>query len=108
MEMGFLREEKILSCLSRHFGVPAIDLEPSKIEQSVLETIPVNTAKKYTVIPISRGGGTLILAMADPSDIFAMEDIKFMTNYNIVPVVASECAIITAIEKHYERKSPKK
>ena len=107
VKLGFLAEEEILSCLSKQFGVPAIDLETFQIESSVLETIPIKTAKKYTVIPISRVGGTLTLAMADPSDIFAIEDIKFMTNYNIEPVVASERAIAEAIETQYSQK-PKK
>ena len=107
VKMGFLEEDDILSCLSKQFGVPSIDLETFQIEGSVLETIPINTAKKYTVIPISRVGGTLTLAMADPSDIFAIEDIKFMTNYNIEPVVASERAILEAIDTQYSQK-PKK
>ena len=108
VKMGFLAEDEILSCLSKQFGVPAIDLETFQIESSVLETIPIQTAKKYTVIPISRVGGTLTLAMADPSDIFAIEDIKFMTNFNIEPVVASERAIITAIEEQYPKRSKKR
>ena len=108
VKMGFLAEDEILSCLSKQFGVPAIDLETFQIELSVLETIPVKTAKKYTVIPISRVGGTLTLAMADPSDIFAIEDIKFMTNFNIEPVVASERAIISAIESQYLKKPKQK
>jgi type IV pilus assembly protein PilB len=108
VDLGFIREDEILSCLSKQFGVPAIDLENFQIESSVLETIPVKTAKKYTVIPISRVGGTLTLAMADPSDIFAIEDIKFMTNYNIEPVVASERAIINAIGEQYLKTSPQK
>ncbi|PIE35543.1 type IV-A pilus assembly ATPase PilB [candidate division KSB3 bacterium] len=108
VKMGFLAEDEILSCLSKQFGVPAIDLETFQIEASVLETIPIKTAKKYTVIPISRVGGTLTLAMADPSDIFAIEDIKFMTNFNIEPVVASERAIVEAIETQYSQKPKKK
>ena len=108
VKMGFLAEEDILSCLSKQFGVPAIDLETFQIESSVLEAIPIKTAKKYTVIPISRVGGTLTLAMADPSDIFAIEDIKFMTNYNIEPVVASERSIVEAIGTQYSQKPKKK
>ena len=108
VKMGFLAEDEILSCLSKQFGVPAIDLETFQIESSVLETIPIQTAKKYTVIPISRVGGTLTLAMADPSDIFAIEDIKFMTNFNIEPVVASERAILAAIDEQYSKKSKKR
>ncbi|MDY0092515.1 MAG: ATPase, T2SS/T4P/T4SS family [Candidatus Vecturithrix sp.] len=108
VKMGFLAEDEILSCLSKQFGVPAIDLETFQIESSVLETIPIQTAKKYTVIPISRVGGTLTLAMADPSDIFAIEDIKFMTNFNIEPVVASERAILIAIDEQYSKRSKKR
>ncbi len=70
VKMGFLAEDEILSCLSKqNLEFPAIDLETFQIESSVLETIPIQTAKKYTVIPISRVGGTLTLAMADPQDI---------------------------------------
>ena len=101
IKKGFIQEDEILSCLSKQFGVPAIDLENFQIEASVLETIPIKTAQKYTVIPISRVGGTLTLAMADPSDIFAIEDIKFMTNFNIEPVVASERAIAQAVDAQY-------
>ncbi len=108
VKMEFLSEDEILSCLSKQFGVPAIDLKTFQIEDSVLETIPIKTAKKYTVIPISRVGGTLTLAMADPSDIFAIEDIKFMTNFNIEPVVASERAIHEAIEAQYNQRPKKK
>jgi type IV pilus assembly protein PilB len=108
VKKGFVGEDEILSCLSKQFGVPAIDLETFQIEESVLETIPVKTAKKYTIIPISRVGGTLTLAMADPSDIFAIEDIKFMTNYNIEPVVASERSIISAIEQQYSQVKKKR
>lgn len=108
VKKGFVGEDEILSCLSKQFGVPAIDLENFQIESTVLETIPIKTAKKYTVIPISRVGGNLTLAMADPSDIFAIEDIKFMTNYNIEPVVASERAIMTAIDQQYAQDKKKK
>ncbi len=108
VKMEFLSEDEILSCLSKQFGVPAIDLKTFQIEDSVLETIPIKTAKKYTVIPISRVGGTLTLAMADPSDIFAIEDIKFMTNFNIEPVVASERAIHEAIDAQYNQRPKKK
>jgi type IV pilus assembly protein PilB len=107
VKMGFVNEDSILSCLSSQFGVPAIDLDAFQIDNIVLETLPVATAKKYMVIPISRVGNTLTLAMADPSDIFAMEDIKFMTNYNIEPVVASESSIIEAINRHYGKKDKK-
>ncbi len=110
VKMGFLEEDEILSCLSKQFAVPAIDLESFQIENSVLGTIPEKTANKYTVIPISRVGGTLTLAMSDPSDIFAIEDIKFMTNFNIEPVVASERSILEAIKTQYAnaRKGTKK
>ncbi|HWP47514.1 MAG TPA: type IV-A pilus assembly ATPase PilB [Candidatus Limnocylindrales bacterium] len=107
VKMGFVNEDSILSCLSSQFGVPAIDLDTFHIEESVLETIPVSVAKKYMVIPISRVGNILTLAMADPSDVFAMDDIKFMTNYNIEPVVASESSIIEAINRHYGKKDKK-
>ena len=94
-------EDESLSYLSKRFGVPSIELQNCHIEDPILEIIPIEIILKYIVIPINEIGGTLTLAMANPSDIFAIEDIKFMTNCYIEPVVASKMAIINAIEKFY-------
>ncbi|NOY87553.1 MAG: type IV-A pilus assembly ATPase PilB [Deltaproteobacteria bacterium] len=101
-KLDILSEADVVAFLSKQYGVPSINLAEFEIEPSILKLIPGKTAKKYQLIPISRTGGTLTLAMADPTNVFALDDIKFMTGYNVEPVVASETAIEDAIMKYYE------
>jgi type IV pilus assembly protein PilB len=101
VQMGFITEEEVTNCLSRQFGVPSVNLATYEIQPEVIKVIPVDVAKKYLVIPISRVGATLTVAMSDPSNVFAIDDIKFMTGYNVEPVVASEVGVIDAIKKFY-------
>jgi type IV pilus assembly protein PilB len=101
VRLGFITEDKLVSFLSKQFGVPAINLEEYNIEQSVLKLIPADMAKKYLITPIARVGATLTVAMADPSNVFAIDDIKFMTGYNVEVVVASESGIAGAIGRLY-------
>ena len=102
IKLGFVKDEDITSLLSQQFGVPSVKLSKfEEIDQSILKLIPSEVAQKYLVIPLSRAGATLTIAMADPTNVFAMDDIKFMTGFNIDPVVASESAIREAIEKYY-------
>jgi type IV pilus assembly protein PilB len=101
VSMGFVTEEEVTNCLSRQFGVPSVNLTNYEIQSEVLKVIPVDVAKKYLVIPISRVGATLTVAMSDPSNVFAIDDIKFMTGYNVEPVVASEVGVIDAIKNYY-------
>src|SRR5690606_1131782 len=101
VKLGFVRDEEITALLSRQYGVPAIDLGKFEIEPTVIKLIPAETAQKYQVIPLSRAGAALTLAMTDPTNVFAMDDIKFMTGYNVEPVVASEQAVADAIAKYY-------
>jgi type IV pilus assembly protein PilB len=101
VKLGLVRDEEIIGLLSRQYGVPAIDLGKFEIEPSVIKLIPGETAQKYQVVPLSRAGATLTLAMTDPTNVFAMDDIKFMTGYNVEPVVASEQAVADAIQKYY-------
>jgi type IV pilus assembly protein PilB len=81
--------------------VPSINLEHFEVDPAIIKIIPAETAKKYQVLPLSRSGATLTIAMADPTNVFAMDDIKFMTGYNVEPVVASEGALETAIDRYY-------
>ena len=90
VRLGFVRDDEITSLLSRQYGVPSINLPQFEIDASVIKLIPGDTAQKYQVIPLSRSGATLTIAMTDPTNVFAMDDIKFMTGYNVEPVVASE------------------
>jgi type IV pilus assembly protein PilB len=101
VKLKFAEEEDVTEILSGQFGVPSINLGSFDIEESVLKLIPAEVARKYLLIPISRTGASLTIAMADPSNVFAQDDIKFMTGYHVEPVVASENAISRAIEKYY-------
>ncbi len=103
--MGFVKDEEITSLLSKQYGVPSINLRQFEIDSAVVKLIPAETAQKYQIIPLSRSGATLTIAMTDPTNVFAMDDIKFMTGYNVEPVVASEAAVIEAIQKYYPTSS---
>src|SRR5205814_40354 len=97
VKMGMVKDEEITSLLSRQYGVPSINLTQFEIDATVIKLIPADTAQKYQIVPLSRAGATLTIAMTDPTNVFAMDDIKFMTGYNVEPVVASESAVTDAI-----------
>ncbi|MFB3814581.1 MAG: type IV-A pilus assembly ATPase PilB [Terriglobales bacterium] len=101
VKLGFLSDDDVTNFLSRQYGVPAINLSYFEIDSAVIKLIPYETAKRYQVLPLSRVGASLTLAMVDPTNVFAMDDIKFMTGFNIEPVVASEQSIMERIEKAY-------
>ncbi len=101
VKLGFIKDEEITQLLSRQYGVPSINLARFEIDPSVIKLVPAETSQKYQIIPLSRAGANLTIAMVDPTNVFAMDDIKFMTGYNVEPVVASETAIMDAIEKYY-------
>ena len=98
-----ISEPDLTSFLSKQYGVPSINLTEFEVDSAVIKTIPVEIAQKYQIIPVNRAGSTLIIAMSDPSNIFAIDDIKFMTGYNVEVVVASEIAIKTSIDKYYDQ-----
>jgi type IV pilus assembly protein PilB len=101
VSLGFVKDEQITTLLSRQYGVPSINLDHFEVDPAIIKIIPAETARKYQVLPLSRSGATLTIAMADPTNVFAMDDIKFMTGYNVEPVVASESALEDSIEKYY-------
>jgi type IV pilus assembly protein PilB len=101
VSLGFVKDEEITSLLSRQYGVPSINLDHFEVDPAIIKIIPAETARKYQVLPLSRSGATLTIAMADPTNVFAMDDIKFMTGYNVEPVVASESALEDAIDRYY-------
>jgi type IV pilus assembly protein PilB len=107
VKMGFVKDEEITSLLSKQYGVPSINLAQFDIDAAVIKLIPPETASKYQIVPLSRSGATLTIAMTDPTNVFAMDDIKFMTGYNVEPVVASETAVAEAIQKYYPSASGK-
>src|SRR5207247_2456676 len=101
VSLGYVRDEEITSLLSRQYGVPSINLDHFEVDPTIIKIIPAETSRKYQILPLSRSGATLTIAMADPTNVFAMDDIKFMTGYNVEPVVASETSLEEAIEKYY-------
>src|SRR5438034_6103524 len=101
VKMGFVKDEQITALLSKQYGVPSINLTQFKLDPTIIKLVPNETARKYQIIPLSRSGSTLTIAMTDPTNVFAMDDIKFMTGYTVEPVVASEIAITDAVEKYY-------
>jgi len=102
VKLGFLSNEDVTNFLSRQYGVPAINsLSYLNIDPAVVKLIPYETAKWLQILPLSRVGASLTIAMVDPTNVFAMDEIKFMTGFNIEPVVASESSIIEGIGKAY-------
>jgi type IV pilus assembly protein PilB len=101
IKLGFVSEEDITECLSQQFGVPSINLQHFEIDSGVIKLIPGDVARKYNILPVNKTGATITIAMADPTNVFAMDDIKFMTGYNVEPVVASELGIKAAIDTYY-------
>src|SRR6266705_1213155 len=101
VKLGLVSDETITAILSRQYGIPSVNLELFDIDDSVLRLIPQEVAQKYSVLPLSRVGATLTLAMVDPTNVFAMDDIKFMTGLNVEPVVVAEASVQTAIAKYY-------
>ncbi len=99
--LGYIEDNELTSFLSKQYGVPSIKLDDFEIDQDVLKLLPKEVVVRHQVIPVNKAGSTLIVAMADPSNIYAIDDIKFVTNLNIEVVVASEQAIAEAIEKYY-------
>jgi type IV pilus assembly protein PilB len=104
-KLGFLQEAELSDFVAKQYEVPAIDLEEFDVDPEVIQLIPEEVALKHTVLPVNRAGSTLILAVADPSNIFAIDDIKFLTGYNVEVVVASEESIKRAIDDHYDQSS---
>src|SRR4026207_2133194 len=122
IKLGHVKDEEITALLSKQYGVPSIALSQCEIDPAVVKLVPAETALKYQIVPLSRAGATLTIAMTDPTNVFALDDLKFttrpptmpaptnvcavddlsfMTGYNVEPVVASETAVVDAIQKYY-------
>ncbi|MFQ5906681.1 MAG: GspE/PulE family protein, partial [bacterium] len=102
VKLGFLSEDEITKFLQKQYGVPAVNVSDYDIDQSVLDLIPGEVAAKYGCIPLARKGKILTVAMVNPADVFALEDIKFTTGFEVRPVVAAESTILKAIEEFYQ------
>ncbi len=101
ISLGFVEDDDITSILSKKYGVPSINLAFFEIDPAIIKLIPIDVAQKHLVIPLSRVGSTLTVACVDPTNVFAMDDIKFMTGFHVEPVVASEASVLEALEKYY-------
>src|SRR6266705_3510882 len=102
VRLKLVNEEQLTGFLSRQYGIPSITLSQLDIDPGLLRLVPPQIAKKYEVLPVKRAANTLTLAMADPTNVFALDDVSFMTNLQVLPVVASQAAIRRAIERNYE------
>jgi type IV pilus assembly protein PilB len=103
VKLGYIKEEDLITFLSKQYGVPSVNLAEFEVDESVIKLVPEDVATKHQIIPINRAGSTLIIAMSDPSNIFAIDDIKFLTGYNVEVVVASDSSIREAIDKYYDQ-----
>ncbi len=101
VRMNVITEEQLIGFLSRQYRIPSITLSQLEIDPETLRLVPAHIAQKYEVLPVRRLGGSLTLAMADPTNVFALDDVAFMTNLQILPVVASQASIRKAVERHY-------
>lgn len=101
IEMGFIKEEELLGLTARRFGLPLIKLEDIEADPAVVKLVPYDTAKSYGVFPLRKENNTLLLAMSDPFDVIALDDIKLLTKLEIKPVLATKSQISGYIENHY-------
>jgi len=101
VKLGMLSDEEVTAVLSRQYGVPSVNLELFEVDPAAVALVPQETSERYSVLPLSRVGATLTLAMVDPTNVFAIDDIKFMTGLSVEPVVVSETAFNFAVKKYY-------
>jgi type IV pilus assembly protein PilB len=100
-KLGYVSDREMTSFLSSQYRVPAVNLDEYEVDPEVLRLVPQDVAEKHKVLPLSRAGASLIVAMSDPTNLHAIDDIKFLTALNVEPVVSSETAILAAIDRYY-------
>ena len=103
VKLGFLTDEDVTNFLSRQYGVPAINLSYFEIDPAVVKLIPFETAKRYQILPMSRVGASLTIAMVDPTNVFAMDDIKFMTASTSSRWSPRKARLPTVLRRHTAR-----
>ena len=101
--LGYVRDQELTQFVAKQYSLPSINLSEIEIDATVLKLVPREICEKHQVIPVRRSGATLIVAMADPSNIYAIDELKFLTQYNIEPVVASESALEGALSRYYDK-----
>jgi type IV pilus assembly protein PilB len=100
-KLGYVSDKEVTEFIAAQYNVPALELDQYEIEHEIIELIPREVAERHKIIPVSRAGTSLVVAMMDPTNLHAIDDVKFLTGYNVEPVVASEAAIEKAIETYY-------
>ena len=103
VKLGFVQETEITKMLARQYRMPAVDLARFEVDPKIVKMIPGDVALKHMVLPLKREGRTLTVAMADPTNLAVIDDLKFITRYDIFPVIAGEYTLRTQLEKHYEQ-----
>src|SRR5215470_1733 len=101
VKLSMLSDEEVTAVLSKQYGVPSVNLDLFEVDPTAVALVPQETAERYAILPLSRVGATLTLAMVDPTNVFAIDDIKFMTGLSVEPVVVSETALNAAVRKYY-------
>jgi type IV pilus assembly protein PilB len=101
VKLGYVKDDEITALLSKQYGVPSIALNQFEIAPGVIKLVPGETARRYQIVPLNRAGATLTIAMTDPTNVFALDDVRFMTGDQIEPVVASEGAVLDALDRYY-------
>src|SRR5687768_3792871 len=102
VKLGFIQETELTKMLARQYRMPAVDLSKFEVDPKIAKMIPADLATKNLVLPLKRDGRTLTVAMADPTNLGIIDDLKFITRYDIFPVIAGEYTLRNAIEKYYE------
>jgi type IV pilus assembly protein PilB len=103
VKLGFVQETEITKALARQYRMPAVDLSRFEVDPKIIKLVPADVAVKHMVLPLKRDGRTLTVAMADPTNMGVVDDLKFITRYDIFPVIAGEYTLRTAIERYYEQ-----
>jgi type IV pilus assembly protein PilB len=102
VKLGLVQELEITKVLARQYRMPAVDLSRFEVDPKIIKLVPADMATKSVVLPLKREGRTLTVAMADPTDLGLLEDLKFITRFDLFPVIAGEYTLRNLIEKHYE------
>src|SRR5579864_592447 len=102
VKLGFVQEIELTKVLARQYKMPAVDLSKFEVDPKIVKLIPADLAIKNLVLPLKRDGRTLTVAMADPTNFAVIDDLKFITRYDIFPVIAGEFTIRNVLEKLYE------
>jgi type IV pilus assembly protein PilB len=102
-KLGYVKDQELTQIVAQQYSLPAINLAEVDIDPTILKLIPKEICQKHQVIPVQRKGATLIVAMADPANIYAIDELKFLTQYNIEPVVASDQQIEDALSRYYDK-----